>query len=744
MVMRFTSVVAVLALAVAACGGTPSPVARPVHSPERVTPPSAQVSDDAFAGAVRDLVASEPGSQERQARLAGVVSRQMTRAASRFARRSNERALATLTGGLALVRPGELKPDVLGPNAAVALRSAAIELSKKGDEGRARAIYEIIARTAPPPESAAARGHLDAISAWVRDTSGSTAIQAAGGQARAAVDRALLEPSPEALSDAITKTTDWLARALALRASYRSRRVQPSREEAQEALRAMSTGGVALVALHVRIADANGALAAIEKAQARELVSPDLMRAVERAAAKPSAPAWLEVARALRPASSAQGGGHDPDDDEPPQDPRLVRAAAFGCVLEAYRLDATLPEAAASLAAFLMDYGMAEATPTVLGPALKASADSRLASLALGMTLRAMVDESQGEEPDAARRTFAAAAPLLELADDPKLAREVNPSPARLRATMGEIEVREGRLAEARALLERSLTTEKTAATLLPLARIDWHDKKSVQALARLREAQGLADAKKDVGLEAELLLMESDILREDGDARAARQPLAEALQRLAKARATTDSDDRARIERGIARALDRFGATVPATRALDRALEAAPHDKRQAAATVGQQVARALVLGDLKTARDALQKGLAYDLDTGDLVYYAMWVRILERQAKVPGDGMAERLLVQIKDDPRWQGKIASFGLGLVKSEDLIAAAQSPAQKAEALFYGAMLLRAQGDAKGGDDGLRQVVAAGGLELMETGIARDILSGPRARLAGPAPEVGLP
>ena len=46
--------------------------------------------------------------------------------------------------------------------------------------------------------------------------------------------------------------------------------------------------------------------------------------------------------------------------------------------------------------------------------------------------------------------------------------------------------------------------------------------------------------------------------------------------------------------------------------------------------------------------------------------------------------------------------------------------------------------------ARGADTGLRQVVASGGLELMETGIARDILSGPRARLAGPAPEVGLP
>ena len=110
----------------------------------------------------------------------------------------------------------------------------------------------------------------------------------------------------------------------------------------------------------------------------------------------------------------------------------------------------------------------------------------------------------------------------------------------------------------------------------------------------------------------------------------------------------------------------------------------------------------------------------------------------------RAPSDGTAERVLTHSKGDQRWVGRIAAFGLGLVKADDLVAAAKTPAQKTEALFYAAIERRAAGDVKGGDDALRQAVAAGGLELMEVAIARDILSGAKARLSGPVPEVGLP
>src|SRR5262249_52713714 len=176
------------------------------------------------------------------------------------------------------------------------------------------------------------------------------------------------------------------------------------------------------------------------------------------------------------------------------------------------------------------------------------------------------------------------------------------------------------------------------------------------------RDALAAEDTLKDPALRGELLLMTSDIAREQGDTNGARTPLSEALRELAKARATPDGEDRARVERLLSRVLDRFGQPVPAQRALERALEAAPRDKRQAAATIGQLVGRAFVKGDLKAARDGLQRGLAADLDNDDLVYYALWVRLLERQLKVPSDGAAERVLASAVDSGRWTGKIAQF----------------------------------------------------------------------------------
>src|SRR5438094_4520967 len=98
--------------------------AHPVVPSERKTAPTPEVSDDGFAGAVHDLLVSEPGSHERQIRLAGVEARQMARAFARFKARSPERGLAAVTGGLYLVRSGELTPTLLGPNGPDALKGA--------------------------------------------------------------------------------------------------------------------------------------------------------------------------------------------------------------------------------------------------------------------------------------------------------------------------------------------------------------------------------------------------------------------------------------------------------------------------------------------------------------------------------------------------------------------------------------------------------------------------------------------
>ncbi len=740
----FAAALALATAVTAGCGGAGAAghargVARNGEGPAA---PVTAVSDDAFAGAIRDTLLSEPGTRQREARLSGVLARQMVRAVARFHAHRDNRGLGSVLAAFYLVRTGELRPESLGESGAPALREAVRELAGRGDEGRSRALYEILQRIVPPAQQADAKAHLDALSGWVRDQAASSPQMIASGfYESVAVSRRLLEPSAPALQDAVNATTDWIHRGVALRQAVHDRRASPSREEVIEAVRAIQSGASVLAALYLRDADAVGALGAIDKAQARDLARPELVKALEVVIDKPDADHWLDVLHALAPDEEAGRA----DDEQGVDDRDLLRAATFGIASEAYRLDPTQPEAAVRVAAILEELGMGEASPAVIVDATRARADARSVSTSLAIMMHAMSAALEADDPDAARRTFAAGAPLLALADKRELAGKLQPSAARARAMMGDIEMREGRLDAARQLLTQSAAAERSGAVLLALSRIEWHDGHVAQALERLRDALSANDVAHDSALRGEILLTISDLVREQGDVSGARTPLSDALKELAKARNTPDADDRARVERLLSRVLDRFGAAQRAQQALERAFEATPHDKRQIAATLGQLVGRAFVRGDLPAARDGLARALAAELDGDDLVYYALWVRLLERQLHRATDGVPQRVFNSVVDDGRWTGRLAAFGAGKIKADELIASAKTPTQRTEALFYAAMDRRASGDAKGADDALKQVLSASELDLLEVGFARDILSGTHAQIGGPLPsDVALP
>jgi tetratricopeptide (TPR) repeat protein len=713
---------------------------------ERAAPAVAQVGDDAFAAAVHDLLLSEPRTAERSVRLGAVEARQMTRAAARFRAHATERGLAAVSGGLYLVRVGEPTPGILGPDGPEALKSAVRELAAKGDEGRARAIYDLLLQIGAPADRADVRAHIDALDAWTRNAIATGGpVASAGGMERVAVHRRLLEPSREALADAASTTGEWMKRAVLLRDEFRKTRAQPPREEGAEAWRALETGPIVMSSLFLRDGDVPGAVSALDHAQARELLEsgrPQFAQALEAAAQEQSVDRCIDLLHQLRPLAGREPT-HDEEDFQ--DDRELFGAAAFGVASECYRLDPTVPEVALTLGVALEDLGMAEATPAVLIEALRAHPETRMASQALALSLDAMAAEAGAGDPDAARRTFRAALPLLAAASDKALLGKVHPGAARVRAAMGEIELREGRIDEARSLLEQSVKEEKSGGVLLSLARIEWRDGHAQAALDHLRDALEANDAARDPALRGELLLTISDVTHDKGDAAAARTPLTEALKELVLSRNAPDADSRARVERVLARVLDRFGAAQPAQRALERAYAAAPGDKRQATQTIELLVGRAFVRADLPAARDGLQRALAADLADDDLVYFALWVRLLERQLHLPTDGTPDRVFSSVNDDGRWAATLARFGEGKLKGEELVARAQNPIQKYEALFYSAMDHRAAGDTKGGDELLRQVVAGTGLELSEVALARDMLDPSKSQVGGPLPpDVSIP
>jgi tetratricopeptide (TPR) repeat protein len=749
MTFRVRRLLAALATvgALAGCGAHGAASAPAMH-PERARAPMAEVSDDDFASAVHDLLVSEPGTRERAVRLGGVEARQMARAELRFRAHSQDRGLAALSGGLFLVRTGEAVAGTYGPRGTDALKAASRELSLRGDEGRARATYDLLAQLAPPADRAEAGAHVEALTRWTRDILAEGGpVASAGGLERVAVHRRLLEPSAEALADATGATTEWIKRAVALRDKFRKTRLQPPREEGAEAWRALETGPVVLASLYLRDADVAGALAALTRAQARELLQserPQFAAALEAAAQGPSVDRCIDLLHQLRPL-----GGHEAPHDEEDfvEDRDLFGAAAFAMAGECYRLDPTVPELALTLGVALQELGMAEAAPAVLVEAARAHPEARVASEVLALSLDAMAGEEESGEPDAARRTFRAAAPLLAVASQKLLVGKVRPSSARVRAAMGEIELREGRIEDARTLLQQSSDEEKSGGVLLSLARIEWRDQKAQLALDHLRDALATGDAMRDPALRGEILLTIGDVTRAQGDVAAARTPLTEALKGLLQSRNDQDADARARarVERVLARVLDRFGAVQPAARALERAYAAAPGDKHQATQTIELLIGRAFVRGDIPAAREGLQRALSADLDSDDLVYFGLWVRLLERQLRVPGDGAPDRVFASVSDDGRWVAALARFGEGKLKGDELLARAKTPIQRYEGLFYAAMDHRAAGDTRGGDELLRQVVAGTGLELSEVSLARDMLDPTKSEWGGPLPpDVSLP
>ena len=711
-----------------ACGpGARGPTA---HVPgEGRTAATVEVSDEAFASAVRDLLSSPP-SAERATRLEGVLARQMDRAHALFRRKASDRGLAAIKGGLFLLRPGDLKASTLGPHGVEALSEAVKEVSQRGDEGRSRALYEMLVRVVPSAQVADVQGHLDALASWAHDgqaaegvTVGKTGVYASmdtpAELQRVALTRALLEPSKDALEAATAATRVWLSAAAHPLATW-------SRYDRVEAVRARQSASATVIALHLRDGDARGAIDALDHDDRLRQTAPrHLFSAVAALADKDQGEHWREVLDALLP-------GEEDSEDEPVIDRELLAAALVTTATEAYRSDPTSLRPALTLAELLQSFGMGEASPAVLVEACKAHPDAVSLDQSLFITERALEAATEADDPDAARRTFRAAEPILAIAERAKLA--LKTTPARVRGTMGEIELREGKLDVARELLKSSTNAEPSASLLLDLARIERHDGDVTSAAAHLKTAESNAS---DPAPRGEIALVSSEIMVAQGDAEGARSKLGDALKALLAARGVREPATRARIERAIARIYDRFGLGKLADDAISRAITASPHDKVQLAATLGLAGSRAVVRGDLRAARDALSRGVGADLQDEDLVYLALWERAIERQQHAPTDGVADRVLSSISDDGSWTAKLAAFGVGRATADELVAAAQSPSKRVEAMFYVALDRRSKGDRVAADELLKQVASGAGVDLIEADLARQLVT-PATPLNPPA------
>jgi hypothetical protein len=173
---------------------------------------------------------------------------------------------------------------------------------------------------------------------------------------------------------------------------------------------------------------------------------------------------------------------------------------------------------------------------------------------------------------------------------------------------------------------------------------------------------------------------------------------------------------------------LEYYGEQDLARRATERAYEASRNDVHQLTATVLEASRRALTRGDLKAARDAARRALDADLDDEDLVYVALWLKLLEEGLKVPSDGTTEEAFSNIDDDSGWPAKLRAWSSGKLTDDQLYKAARSTVQRTEALFYTAMAKRAGSNDPQAFEQLKRVAQSEAIQLVEVTIARDLVS----------------
>lgn len=711
------------------CGAhAPKPV--PVAPPSEAEVAPARIADEAFAGSVHALLLDRENGPGRPQLLAGVIGTQLAHASERFDSGFQERGLSTLRGAMYSLRPGELRPELLAGHDAL-LEAAYGHVAPRGEEGVAYALLKL--RRSILKEGSPARLSVDeqlhALERWLAETKTGSPLEITGHDQRVLVSRALLEPSIEAHDAAREATMAWIEQAVVFSEDAKGAFARPKREETVEAFRAFRSGAKTLIALSLRHGDANAALTDIERSPARRMISEELYERLRRAASGGGAneirallSTWIDES------SDREDQRQDP---EISLDSELFRAAAWGMALEVLRRDPTALDASMPVALMAAQLGMPETSPLFVLEGVEKRPEPPILSAAYQVTAQAIASEFGSDDLASARRIFRSAEKLLALSSKPELQGKLQPSAGQVRVTMAMVETAAGELSAARSLLETAVREEPASEIWLMLAAIDRQLGKTRDALDHLDRASALLKSKPEPLALGEVHLARYDLLRDSGQDDESAPELAHALEAALRAKANAKNGSaRAEAEHLLAKILERYGDFKGAARAIDRAFAAAAEDKRRTAAIAIDSAARALVRRDVDSARHALTRAMEAQLREDDLVYIALWLSLAEKETKTKPDGTATKALSNVQDS-RWVGRLASWGLGKLKDQELIEAARTPHQKTEALFYAAMARRIAGELRESEASLRDIAKSANIDLVEVRIAREIVNPPK-------------
>jgi hypothetical protein len=684
--------------------------------------PPVEVADAEFATTAYRLLEDGTPSAQRSAVLAGTVQRQLSHAAASFRKGDLARGADAVVGAMAIVRAGEMRPDMFDADGMVALRGAFQRFSALGDEGRALALLDMQRELLPPssPQRNELEEHEQALARWRADTRPSSKMERLAAKQHIAVADALLRPSERSLRAAETAINAWVAEAVKINLEYQRTRRAPRRTIIVEAYKALQLGSETMAAVFLRHGRARDAVVALDKGAAGRVADGQFFARLQSAGEADSGEDWRLLATAFKKRGL--------DDDEVQMDPGLFAAASWGIALEAFRRDPTSYRVAHVLASHLSSHGMPEVAPLVLGRALGADPTTVALSGAMRVVERSLRTAAEGQDAPAARRIFAASRRVLNLADRPRHRRRVAPTSSSLRHLMATIELQSGNARRGRALLAEAQKSAPTLNGYVKIATLERQAGRSKAALTNLRRAIKLPGARSQPLLLAKAHLMASSILRSEKDEDAAERELKRAIAIATEARSTGPVGRHVRAELLLLEALHRSGREQDAAAAAKRAADHTDGDPALLGEVLMAALSHAMLHRDVGAARAALQLGFKAHVSKRDMIRGALWLMLLELEQGEPSDGKVERVLADAADGDDWWNVAARWARGLASDALLREASQTHVDRVRADFYIAMRARLRkGSAAKAEARLREVASDPVFWEPEVDLARDFL-----------------
>lgn len=718
--LRFSRVlsIAVFGVASVGCGRATSAPRSPTDaSVERPTlrPLSPTEFPSVAEAFLRSDVPDERGT------LVSLVRYQLLRARALFARGERTEALRVVEGALLL--PAREHPvDVALEGQGDVLLEAAHETARRGDLGRARAFYSLAHTTLTDlRKRAEVEEHLEAIARFETGTAPSHSLLTLGERAQSAVALATIRPEASAQDAAADALVEWLGGAVAIDGGRTSE--SEDRELAYEAYRAARTAAPTLIAVGLMRGDPSFALTRLDDTSLSRAIPGGMRLRLEAVRDSDSREALLDLYRFYDSARKEEGA-------EGNFDPKLGLGAAFGAARSLYarkteRLDDAMP-----LAMVLGDLGMPEVAAPLLSRATRLDTPPEALAWSVGLLLRSMMELGRTGQGAAARALYEDSARVREVLEEPKH-RPLAPAGERLTTLLANIQIQEGHLDVALALLGTLRGKNPSAPALLRLADLEAHLEKPALARETLLRAHEAAEAAGDVGTEALAFEHLFVLCRDQKDLPAAERYLGLALARALSARGI-DPRPTARpgIERLLGRILEHYGERAASRRAFERALEAAQGSPDELALTLTDIARSALTIRDGSLSRFAASRALDEGIDQDQRVYIGLWHKLTLRELSEIPDSLAPSLLFGASPSSPWAGEIRRYALGRATIADLRVRASSDAERAETDFYAAFGTNLDRTL------LAKVATSPSLDLVEVRIAKDLLA-PKTKLSLP-------